>query len=1344
MAENVELQGLEFKISNDSASAESGLNRLKTALENLKTATQGGTTGLKNTAKGIAAISEAVKGLDVSQKLSNLADSLSKLNGIKDLKISSSIGNQLSAISTAVNNIQDADGSKLEALANGLRPLSELGKSQMGSFINQLKKLPEVITELDKADVGKFADQMTRLSAAMKPFADEMQKVSTGFSSFPSRIQKVTTATNKYGNAANSAAAKTNILGKALKSLGFSSALYILHRLSGAMADAVLGATEWEGIMYRFGRAFGDSAQENYEWIKRLSDEMMIDTQTFMQYSSIFGTMLKGYGVVADDAAKMAMNYTELTYDIWAGYNDIYKTFEDAAVAVRAAIAGEVEPIRKAGFTIVDSQLKMTAANAKLSSSVQQLTEREEKLNNLLSTTVNESLLKTTAANYGLAYSSQTASEELKSYLRYLTLVDQAQAQGLIGTYAKEMNTAEGLLRTLRQQLKSLSNELSSLFLPILVRVLPYVQAFVSLIRDAIAALAALFGVDIQPVDFSGISSGLDAGADSAENMADSLGDAGDAAKKLKQYLAGFDELNVMPQMSDASSLGSALGGLDGGAYAGMFDIDKLWDEEIFKNINSQVDELKEKLKDILEGAAAIGTAFLSWKIAQSAVSLLDKLKLLKGANWAYGITFSIVGLGLFLDAWDKIKTAMADILENGPNLSNVSELISGFAESLGVAFLALGKLDTGGAMLVISGLSGIVSEIADIAKNGATFDNATNLLRHFGVFMTGLGILLRDNKTTGAGLFLTGVTLLARNLQGFLEAIRTGDWSGVDKVEAFAGILLTVAGVVVTIGKFKQATAAVGSVKEATNSMQTVSNAIGGAGGGAGGGGLNASLKNVAQNLGWGLVIVTEVAAAAIIFVGAIWILGEELRKVSEAWQPVIDNAGTVAIAVGVGTGLLVGIGAACYALGALGGKAALNIGIGTLILLELGIATTLFLAEIWAVGKGLDEIGKAWQPVLDNGETIKTAILVGTGLLVGIGVVTAALGAITIASAGTLPLAIAIGTAVLAELAIAFIAFSESLVAVADELNDRVSPALSRLNANLPTLKSDMENFTTYMTEFAGQVSSYTKSMGSVTWDSIVTGFQRLFSGDPIGSLADDVGDVYDGVSALNGKLELANPELTLAVQMMSDYVSLMNQLQSLTKKGGNASNLATDTFTNLRNVGVKLVTGLVAGIDAKISTFNSRLTSMRTSITNNFSIAATNACNSIQRIINKLNQLPGRVSITVDMRQFGSISGVNTYASGGFVDEGQLFIAREAGAEMVGGIGRRTAVANNDQITDGIAQAVFDALAETGLIEYVRSIDQSARTTAKKEFTLGKPSSSAGRWVSQSVEAYELVRG
>lgn len=53
------------------------------------------------------------------------------------------------------------------------------------------------------------------------------------------------------------------------------------------------------------------------------------------------------------------------------------------------------------------------------------------------------------------------------------------------------------------------------------------------------------------------------------------------------------------------------------------------------------------------------------------------------------------------------------------------------------------------------------------------------------------------------------------------------------------------------------------------------------------------------------------------------------------------------------------------------------------------------------------------------------------------------------------------------------------------------------------------------------------------------------------------------------------------------------------------------------------------------------------------------------------------------------------VPTFADGGFVDEGQLFIARESGAEMVGNIGRKTAVANNDQIVESVSQGVYEAV-------------------------------------------------
>lgn len=50
---------------------------------------------------------------------------------------------------------------------------------------------------------------------------------------------------------------------------------------------------------------------------------------------------------------------------------------------------------------------------------------------------------------------------------------------------------------------------------------------------------------------------------------------------------------------------------------------------------------------------------------------------------------------------------------------------------------------------------------------------------------------------------------------------------------------------------------------------------------------------------------------------------------------------------------------------------------------------------------------------------------------------------------------------------------------------------------------------------------------------------------------------------------------------------------------------------------------------------------------------------------------------------------------FATGGYPDEGQLFIAREAGAEMVGSMNGHTAVANNDQIVAGISQGVYEAV-------------------------------------------------
>lgn len=105
-------------------------------------------------------------------------------------------------------------------------------------------------------------------------------------------------------------------------------------------------------------------------------------------------------------------------------------------------------------------------------------------------------------------------------------------------------------------------------------------------------------------------------------------------------------------------------------------------------------------------------------------------------------------------------------------------------------------------------------------------------------------------------------------------------------------------------------------------------------------------------------------------------------------------------------------------------------------------------------------------------------------------------------------------------------------------------------------------------------------------------------------------------------------------------------------------------------------------------------------------------------------KVDLVAGKVTSTVQ-NALKLISGF-MYADGGFPDVGQVFIAREAGPEMVGTIGGHTAVANNDQIvsgiTSGVYQAVLQALRDGGNVQkrggdlYI-TIQNSDGTTTEK---------------------------
>lgn len=608
----VTIDNLQIEIQSGSTNASKGIDALAESLGKLKK-----NSAFKAVSANLEKLSMALNGLpnvhQASNSLRTLANSIEKLKGVGTV---SGLSNSLTKLPTALKSLGNINIEKVapqvQRVVDAVAPLSSLKSGGLSTMVNAMSKLGKVTESLDDETIGKFAAKVALLNEKLGPLSEKMSTIKAGFSAINSNARSATTAVKDFGDGVNTSTLNMSSFIDIAR-----TAIDTIRGLVQKFTEFMNEAIEWDGIAARFGRGFGEGAQETYAWIQRLNEEMGINIQQFMKYSSVYATMLTGFGVANEDATKMALGYTELTYDIWAGYNDIYKSFDEASEAVKSAIAGEVEPIRRAGFTIIESTLEQTAAN------------------------------------HGLEISLANATEAQKSYLRYLALVDQAHSQNLVGTYAKELNTAEGLMRTFAQQLKSLTQAFGSLFLPILTKVMPYLQAFVELLEDGIRAVAAFFGIEIQDIGdtWGGYNSGVSDAVDNTQNITGALNDATAAAKELKNATLGIDELNVIsPPSASSGSGGGAGSGSGGNGFAGL-DVDSLWDESIFDSVQSKVDEIKEKLKDWMPVLAGIATALTGLKLT----NLLGDLELagFKLSNLSKAISVAGISLAVGKLVWD-------------------------------------------------------------------------------------------------------------------------------------------------------------------------------------------------------------------------------------------------------------------------------------------------------------------------------------------------------------------------------------------------------------------------------------------------------------------------------------------------------------------------------------------------------------------------------------------------------------------------------------------------------------------------------------------------------------------
>lgn len=690
MADNVEIQGLEFQIVNDSTQAVTGLQNLINTLNRLKTATNGGATGLSKTAQGIRELSNSLKGLnsgDASQKITRLTNALTALSQVGNVKISSSIANQLTAINTALAGLKWTDGDKLTSLANGLRPLSELGKANMTTFINQLSKLPKVIEDLEAADIDKFTQQMTALAAAMKPFADEMQKVSNGFSAFPSKIQKLITSTEKYNASARKATTTTGKFTSGLKALNVAAVAITFRKIGHFIAQAVTESNKYQEDLNLFTVALGQYADEAKEYAEYVSDIMGIDPAQWLRNQGIFNTLLTGFGDTAERAQLMSQNLTQLGYDL-SSYANI--PIEEAMLKLQSGISGELEPLRRLGYDLSQAKLQQTALNLGIKESVANMTQAE------------------------------------KAELRYYAIMTQVTTAQ--GDMARTLEAPANQLRILQAQLTQAARAIGNIFIPALNAILPYAIAVVQVIREIANALANLAGFKLTEVDYSGVNSA----AVGAGSLADNLDDAAGAAKKLKQYTAGFDELNVF-----APNTGSGSGAGAGGA--GGFDFDLPTYDFLGDAVQTRIGEIKKMIEDTLAEITTIVSGFM---LAVGAILVVT------GVNIPLGVGLMAAGAVGLAATVGLNWTAMSSELAS--TLALITGVVGGFLLALGAIMAFSGaNLPLGIALMALGGASLVTAAVI----------NWHNSDRHLTDALTTLtGVLAGASLAVGAMLAFTGV----------------------------------------------------------------------------------------------------------------------------------------------------------------------------------------------------------------------------------------------------------------------------------------------------------------------------------------------------------------------------------------------------------------------------------------------------------------------------------------------------------------------------------------------------------------------------------------------------------
>lgn len=272
------------------------------------------------------------------------------------------------------------------------------------------------------------------------------------------------------------------------------------------------------------------------------------------KYQALFQSMGQNVGIEDKYSAIMSETMTKLTYDLGSLYN---KSEKDVAEALRAGVyAGQTKPLRAYGVDVTQTSLTPVAQSLGITDrSVKEMSQAE------------------------------------KEILRYIATLRQARVA--MGDYANTIESPANQTKVFKNTLVEAKVALTSLFIGTFSKILPYANAILMVIKEVSKAIATMFGIKLQ--DYN---SGIASQAEAYEGLGESMDGATDSAKKLKREVLSFDQIHNINEDNDSGG-SSGVSGLTGGIDQRLLDAITGYDNGMDK-VRMKATEIRDKIMEWL------------------------------------------------------------------------------------------------------------------------------------------------------------------------------------------------------------------------------------------------------------------------------------------------------------------------------------------------------------------------------------------------------------------------------------------------------------------------------------------------------------------------------------------------------------------------------------------------------------------------------------------------------------------------------------------------------------------------------------------------------------------------